>query len=67
MARIKNFADKGKISFFALSEEANPAVLKTIVNEFQQFGVGELKSSISPDMLVKELPEVLNSIFHKVD
>lgn len=63
MTKIKNFADKSKISLFALSEEANPSVLKTVVNEFKQFGNGELKSSISPDMLVKELPDLLNSVF----
>ena len=67
MTKFKNFAHKGKVTLIALCEEKDPTTLKAIVQEFKQFGDGELKSNVSPDSLVKQLPEVLNSIFHKVD
>ena len=58
---------KNSFSFYALSEEANPTTLHTIAQDFRACGcVGEVKSNILPQFLVKDLPEVLNSMFHKV-
>ena len=66
MTRITNYVDKSKILFYALSAEKNPLVLINIANQFNSFSSGEVKANISPDMLVNELPEILNSMFHQV-
>ena len=66
MQQIKSNKERNKISFYGLSIEANPTCLVTIANEFKQFGVGEVRNNIQPEMLVNALPEVLNSMFHKV-
>jgi len=66
MTRITNYVDKSKILFYALSAEKNPLVLINIANQFNSFSTGEIKANISPDMLVNELPEILNSMFHQV-
>lgn len=64
--KIKTYKDRNKISFYALSMEQNPNSLIAIANQINQFGVGEVRNNITPDMLVNVLPEVLNSMFHKV-
>jgi uncharacterized protein YegL len=66
MEKFKNSDQRSKIIFYALSEESNPTVLHSIAREIKQYGTAEVKTSISPEMLTRELPEVLNSMFHKV-
>ena len=66
MESLRNCDQKSKIAFYALSQEANPTVLHCIARDIQQYGTAEVRNSVSPDMLVDKLPEVLNSMFHKV-